>query len=133
MLLLPEAREIANRAIVSAGPCTVRLTRPAFFSLRSDAGGRGVNELVRALPFGRVRLSAWNLGPEFGAGESMRPLIRRDGWFGPRTAVLVIARNTPLRVMRMTPQIELWPPDVAPLGHRWRKLEALIPDPDVIL
>lgn len=134
-LLLPEAREIAFRAIASAKPDIVHLTRPAYLELRSDASGRGVNELVRGLPYGRARLRAWNEtgGPGFRANESLMPLTRRFDWTSPWSQVLVFAKGLPLRVMRLKPQLELWPPNVAPIGHRWRKLESLMPDPDVIL
>ena len=135
LLLLPEAREIAIRAIATARPQILHLSRPAYFSMRRGAGGRGVNEIVRGLPFGRVRLRAWTEtgGPGFRAGESLMPLTRRTEWSPPWTSVLVFAKDTPFRVMRLKPQLELWPPNVEPIGHRWRKLESLIPDPDVIL
>ena len=60
-------------------------------------------------------------------------LTRRWDWNWQRTQVLVLTKDTPLRVMRLKPQLELWPPELPPIGRRWRKLESLVPDPDVIL
>jgi len=134
LLMLPEAREIAIRAIASAAPGVVRLSRAAYIPLRQRAGGRGENELIRSLPFGRVHLRAWTEtgGSGFRANEAA-VLTRRWDWNWQRTQVLVLTKDTPLRVMRLKPQLELWPPELPPIGRRWRKLESLVPDPDVIL
>lgn len=133
VLMLPEAREIAMRAIASAAPGVVRLSRAAYFPLRPRAGGRGENELIRSLPFGRVPLRAWTEpgGTGFRANEVVL-LSRRIEWSW-RRHVLVLAKDTPMRVMRLKPQLELWPPELAPIGRRWRKVESFVPDPDVIL
>lgn len=133
VLMLPEARDIAMRAIASAAPGVVRLSRAAFLPMRPEAGGRGENELVRSLPFGRVRLRAWTEtgGTGYRSNDPSMLTRRWDGY--PRSSVLVFAKDTPLRVMRLKPQLELWPPELAPIGRRWRKVESLVPDPDVIL
>ena len=115
-------------------PLVVRLSRAAYIPLRPRAGGRGENELIRSLPFGRVQLRAWTEtgGAGFRANEATA-LTRRCDWSWERTQVLVLAKDTPLRVMRLKPQLELWPPELPPIGRRWRKLESFVPDPDVIL
>lgn len=95
-----------------------------------------MNALLRSIPSGRVRLQAWaDTSDPFRRGESLAHVLtwQPGGWWTSYTGVLVIAKNTELRVMRTKPELELWPPQLAPIGHRWRMLESLVPDPDVVL
>ena len=126
MLLLPEARAAAVRSIAANGPGTVTLTRHAYFRLRPNAGGRGENALIRSLPFGRVRLLPWSDGRDpFRRGESLAHVLvwqTDSDWWTPYVGTLVLSKGTALRVMRTKPELELWAPDLPPIGHRWRKL-----------